>query len=114
LQSSDNANTRENEVQHFRAHQGHAILVAGIAVGGVAIDWSCATHAVFAELDWTPANVQQAEMRTFSPLRPSVVVYLYVDAEIEQKLINALAVKEGFQQSIGLGLAEITRAVLGR
>jgi hypothetical protein len=110
---SEYAKTSENEaeVERFRAHEGPAVMVIGIAVGGVALDLSCSDYAIFAELDWIPANMQQAEMRTFHPSRPHVVVYLYADILTEQALVAALGVREGFQSSLGLGGAEIARMV---
>lgn len=99
-------------VRDFKRCTGAAILVASIAAGGVAQDWSCSDYAIFAELDWTPANVQQAEMRTFSPLRPHCVVYLYADVDVEKRLIEALAVKECFASSLALGPDDITNEIL--
>lgn len=112
LHASDSAGAREEKLGAFRSINGPAAIVIGIAVGGVAIDLSCADHAVFAELDWTPANVHQAEMRTFHPSRPHAVVYLVADIPVEMRLIEVLGVREGFQTALGLGAVEIARMVL--
>ena len=88
-------------------------MVAGMAVGGEAIDLSCATHAVFAELDWTPLVVYQARMRTFSPARPDVVIYLHSDTQVERRLLDVLGVNEHLADRIGLGIEDVAKAVLG-
>jgi hypothetical protein len=87
-------------------------LVASIEVGGVSWDLSCSDYAIFVELDWTPANVYQAAMRTFHISRPHVLVFLYTDDPIESKLIEALDVKNGFAAAVGLGSNEILQKVL--
>jgi SWI/SNF-related matrix-associated actin-dependent regulator 1 of chromatin subfamily A len=113
LRAEDSQDARMEQVERFRATAGPAVMVAGIAVGGVAIDLSCATHAVFAELEWIPAMVYQAEMRTFHPSRPHVVTYLVADVPVEMRLIEALGAREGFQAALGLGGDEVARMVLG-
>jgi SNF2 family DNA or RNA helicase len=87
-------------------------MVASMGVGGVGRDLSCSDYAIFVELDWTPANVQQAEMRTFHKDRPHVVVVLYTDDPVESRLIEALDIKNGFAGALGLGSNEIMRKVL--
>lgn len=111
---SEYQTTDENEEQlgQFREFNGPAVMVIGLACGGVALDASCADYAIMAELDWIPAIVQQAEMRTFDPSRPHVVVYLYADIEIERKLVDALSIREGFQSALGLSADQIARFVL--
>lgn len=112
LASADAQKVRDEAIADFKRCNGHAVMVASIAVGGVAIDLSCADYAVFAEFDWTPANMYQAEMRTFHPSRPHTVVYLYLDVSIERALVDALSVREGFNQVLGLGENDVSKAVL--
>ena len=111
LESSMSAQVRDWNVQAFRDHDGPAYLVASMGVGGVGLDLSCSDYAIFVELDWTPANVYQAEMRTFHMTRPHVVVYLYADSPTETALMDALDTKNGFAAALGLGSAEIMRKV---
>jgi SWI/SNF-related matrix-associated actin-dependent regulator 1 of chromatin subfamily A len=112
LQSSDPAHKREQIVEAFRAQEGPAFLVASMGVGGVGLDLSCSDYAIFVELDWTPAVVYQAEMRTFHKDRPHVLVFLHADAPVETKLIDALDVKNSFANALGLGSDDIARSVL--
>jgi SNF2-related domain len=112
LQSSDPALKREAIIDAFRHTEGPAFLVASMGVGGVGLDLSCSDYAIFAELDWTPAVVSQAEMRTFHISRPHVVVYLHTDDPVETALIEALDVKNSFANAVGLGESEIIQKVL--
>jgi hypothetical protein len=112
LRSSDSVAQREVNVDEFRRHDGPAFLVASMGVGGVGLDLSCSDHAIFVELDWTPAMVYQAEMRTFHKDRPQSVTYFYTDDPTETKLIAALDAKNGFANALGLGSEDIMREVL--
>jgi SWI/SNF-related matrix-associated actin-dependent regulator 1 of chromatin subfamily A len=114
LQADDNQRMRDAIIAGFKAHVGPCVMIASIAIGGVAIDLSCADYAIFAEFDWTPANMYQATMRTFHPSRPDTVLYLYADVPIERDLVDALRIREGFAGALNLGSNEITQAVLGR
>ncbi len=112
LRSSDSVAQREVNVDEFRRHDGPAFLVASMGVGGVGLDLSCSDHAIFVELDWTPAMVYQAEMRTFHKDRPQSVTYFYTDDPTETKLIAALDAKNGFANAVGLGSDDIMQEVL--
>jgi SWI/SNF-related matrix-associated actin-dependent regulator 1 of chromatin subfamily A len=100
-----------DQIRAFRA-ASTGVMVASIAAGGVAIDLSVSDYAIFAELDWIPANVNQAAMRTFNPARPHVLVYLYADVPVEMRLIEVLGVKEDFQNSLGLGFDAVASRIL--
>jgi SWI/SNF-related matrix-associated actin-dependent regulator 1 of chromatin subfamily A len=89
-----------------------AALVITIAVGQVGIDLSAARLAVFAEIDFTPALIAQAEMRTFSPLRPMNVRYIVADHPVEHALIAALTRKLDNSDSLGIPAAEAAIDVL--
>lgn len=111
IRSQDAPRMRDQEVQAFREIPGPAFMVAGMGVGGTAIDLSCSDYAIFVELDWTPANVSQAEMRTFHMSRPHVVVYLYTDNPVESNLIKALDLKDGFAKSLSMSAGDIANMV---
>lgn len=83
-----------------------AALVITISVGQVGIDLSHARHAIFAEVDWTPSTVAQAEMRTFSPDRPMAITYLVVDHSIDRALIDGLQRKCDAASALGVPAAD--------
>jgi SNF2 family DNA or RNA helicase len=113
LRSMDNANLRDWNVESFRAWDGPAFMVASMGVGGVSLDLSCSDYAIFVELDYTPAMVQQAEARTLHKDRPHIVVVLYTDDPIESRLIEALDIKNGFAGALGFSSADVIQKVFG-
>lgn len=66
------------------------VLIMSLAIGQAGIDLSHADQCIFAELDWTPAVIGQAEMRTFSPLRGDMVTYVVADHDIDRRLASVL------------------------
>lgn len=89
------------------------ILVCNIAVGQVGIDLSHASRAVFAELDFTPATIAQAEMRTFSPEREMEVIYLAAQHRVDEEIVKALSAKFGTSELMGVPAADAAIEVLG-
>jgi len=83
---------REVALSEWRK-QSNGVLVVSMAVAPAGIDLSHAAHCIFAELDWTPATMGQAAMRTFSPDRPNFETYIVAEHEIDQRLIEVLISK---------------------
>jgi SWI/SNF-related matrix-associated actin-dependent regulator 1 of chromatin subfamily A len=81
------------------------VLIATMAVAQVGIDLSHAHLAIFAELDYQPAILAQAEMRTYSPLRSMNITFVVADHIIDQRIIRALISKLGSSDPVGLGAA---------
>lgn len=92
----------------------NGVLIMSLGVGQVGIDLSHARHAIFAELDWTPAVVGQAEMRTFSPLRGDTIEYVVADHEIDLKLAGVLADKCEQAKLVGTPAADTAIDVIGQ
>lgn len=65
-------------------------LVMTISTGQVGIDLSHAHLGVFAEIDWTPAMIRQAEMRTYHPSRGMHITYVTADHLVERRMVMAL------------------------
>jgi SWI/SNF-related matrix-associated actin-dependent regulator 1 of chromatin subfamily A len=101
----DTVDKREDTIAAWRAAPV-AALVLTISVGQVAIDLSHARHAIFAEVDFTPTTVAQAEMRTFSPVQPMTVTYLIVDHSIDRRIVAALQEKCATGEQLGVPAAE--------
>lgn len=83
-----------------------AALVITLAVGQVAINLSHARHCVFAEEDWTPAVMSQAEYRPFLPDRPMTADYIVAEHPIDMKIVTALVQKCQAAAQIGVAAAE--------
>ena len=98
------ADEREARMDAWRA-KPNAALVATMAVGQVAIDLSHSRLAIFAEIDYTPAILGQAEMRTFSPDRPMNVTFVVANHVADQRIVRALVGKLSASDPLGLGAA---------
>ena len=103
---------REEILNRWRALATPAPLCITLAVGQVGIDLSAARQEVFAELDFTPSIVAQAEMRVFSPARPMSASYVIVDHDIDRKILAALQNKCDVAYRMGVPAAESTIGVL--
>lgn len=89
-----------------------AALVITIPAGQVGIDLSHARYAIFAELDFTPALVAQAQMRTFSPLRPMTIIYIVADHEVDRRVLTSMSTKMEVSDRIGVPAADAALEVL--
>lgn len=97
LTGQHSAVERQAAVEAFQ--NGDAdVFIGTIGAAGVGITLNRASHVVFAELDWTPGGVSQAEDRchrigqTDSVLVQHVVVDQSIDARMAQLLVQKQAV----------------------
>lgn len=84
----------------------NGVLVITIPTGMVGIDLAHAKRALFVEIDYTPALMEQAEKRTYSPMRPSYITYVVADHLIDRRMVEALSVKLTASRPLGLTAAE--------
>lgn len=112
ISGSTDMNLREDILNRWRQFPNPAPLVITLSVGQVGIDLSAARHCVFAELDFTPSIVAQAEMRTFSPLRPMAATYVIIDHDVDRRILAALQEKCDVAYRMGVPAAESTIGVL--
>lgn len=91
-----------NEILKKCREHTPCVLVATLASAGAGVDFSFAEEAIFLELDWTPAVVGQAEMRTFSPTRRMKATYLTANHPFEQKMVSVLMAKVANAERLGL------------
>jgi len=86
---------RQNSVDTFQAGQAD-VFIGTIGAAGVGITLTSASHVVFAELDWVPGNVSQAEDRCHRIGQDSSVLvqHLVVDGSIDARLAQVLVGKQ--------------------
>tara|TARA_Y100000817_G_scaffold73832_1_gene56671 strand:- start:10 stop:1944 length:1935 start_codon:yes stop_codon:yes gene_type:complete len=88
---------RQQAVDDFQAGRAK-VFIGNIIAAGVGLTLTASAHVVFAELDWVPGNVTQAEDRchrigqTNSVLVQHIVIDGSLDAKLAQTLVNKQAV----------------------
>jgi hypothetical protein len=75
-------------------------------VAQVGIDLSHSHMPIFVEIDYTPAMVSQAEMRTFKPGQAMNVTYIVADHFADRKIAQALFRKLEASSPVDLGTGE--------
>lgn len=95
---------RDEILAGWKAQPSQALVVT-MAVAQVGLDFSHARTAIFAELDYTPAMLAQAEMRTFAPTRSMDVIFIVADHVVDRRVVLALSKKLGAASPVGVAAA---------
>lgn len=103
LINGDNSHQLSEILENWKNDLAPKALVITMAVGQTAIDLSYARHCIFAEIDFTPVVVSQAEMRTFSIDRGMSAIYVVVNHPMDMSLVRSLLKK--ITLSIGVGIS---------
>jgi SWI/SNF-related matrix-associated actin-dependent regulator 1 of chromatin subfamily A len=88
------AEDKQAEVERFQSDEACRVFVGQIEAAGVGITLTAATRVVFAELDWVPGNVSQAEDRAHrigqhdSVLVQHLVLEGSLDATMAKRLVE--------------------------
>jgi len=87
---------RDGLVERFQTAAGTRVFIGSITAAGVGLTLTAARVAVFAELDWVPANITQAEDRIhrLGQTDPVNVYHLVIDGTIDQRLASLLIAKQ--------------------
>lgn len=90
------ADDRQAAVDAFQADPQTRVFIGSITAAGVGITLTAASHAVFAELDWVPGNVSQAEDRhhRIGQAESVLVQHVVLDGSIDAKLAKTLLAKQ--------------------
>ena len=86
---------KENSVTRFQNDPACKIFVGSIRAAGVGITLTAAAKVVFAELDWTPANMMQAEDRChrIGQTESVLVQHLVFDGSLDARMAEILVEK---------------------
>jgi len=87
---------RQEAVDRFQSDDDVKVFVGQIRAAGVGITLTAASHVVFAELDWTPGNVTQAEDRCHRIGQASSVLvqHLVLDGSLDARMVRTLVKKQ--------------------
>ena len=86
---------RQHAVETFQAGDAD-VFIGTIGAAGVGITLTSASHVVFAEMDWVPGNMSQAEDRChrIGQQNSVLVQHLVVDGSIDARLASVLVGKQ--------------------
>lgn len=88
---------KQSAVDRFQRDPTCKLFVGGILAAGVGITLTASSHVIFAELDWVPGNVTQAEDRCHRiGQHDSVLVeHLVLEESIDARMARVLIEKQG-------------------
>ena len=87
---------RQLYVERFQSNGTHRVIIGSIGAMGVGLTLTAASHVIFAELDWTPANVTQAEDRChrIGQTESVLVQHLVVKGSLDARMVELLIQKQ--------------------
>ena len=106
---------RQANVERFQADPTCTLFVGNLLAAGVGITLTASSHVVFAELDWRPAMVTQAEDRTHRiGQRDSVLVqHLVFDGSLDATMAKRIVEKQAIiDAALDVGMAAPEEAEL--
>lgn len=111
---------REAIIEQLRAAAASrpVCLVATMGALATAVNLNFADVEIFAELDWNPDSIAQAEMRPYDGTRPIAAIFLVADCDVDQKLADALLSKFEVKDKLGVqpgvgSVADVLQASIG-
>lgn len=93
---------RDKAVTEFQQNPDNKVFIGSITAAGVGITLTAASIAIFAEIDWSPGNMRQAEDRLHRIGQLSAVLIQYVVAErsIDANIAKTLARKTQYIERV--------------
>lgn len=91
-----NQTDRQESVDRFQNDSEVKVFIGTIGAAGVGITLTAASHVIFAELDWTPGAVTQAEDRThrIGQINPVLIQHLVLQDSLDARMAHILVAKQ--------------------
>ena len=104
---------RQAAVDRFQNDASCRVFVGSIKAAGVGLTLTAASHVIFAELDWVPGNITQAEDRChrIGQTDSVLIEHLVLDGSLDVSMAETLVDK---QAVIDAALDDVERAELAR
>jgi len=92
----DTKEQREEAIEKFQNDENCKVFIGGLKVAGVGITLTAASHVIFAELDWVPGNVSQAEDRCHRiGQKESVLIqHIILKNSLDARMVNMIVEKQ--------------------
>ena len=83
---------KDKVIESFQTDDKPQIIVANVIAGGVGITLTKAHVVMFAEIDWTPSNIMQAEARVHRITQDTKVqsIFLIADNSLDARIIEMI------------------------
>lgn len=96
LTSQTPMDDRQANVDRFQTDPSCRVFIGGIQAAGVGHTLTAASTVVFAELDWVPGNVSQAEDRChrIGQSAPVLIQHLVVDGSLDANMAQTIVSKQ--------------------
>ena len=87
---------RQSAVERFQGDETCRVFIGSIAAAGVGLTLTRASHVIFVELDWVPANLTQAEDRChrIGQTESVLVQHLVLDGSLDAKMARLITEKQ--------------------
>jgi len=97
LDGSTSNNRRDEVVEAFQSNTEIKLFIGQIQAAGEAITLTASSHVVFAELDWVPGNLTQAEDRVYGRANDphgALIQHLVVPGSLDAKMAQMVVEKQ--------------------
>lgn len=102
ITGADNAKQRMVAMDAFQKDPNVTVALCNLIAGGVGLNLTAATHVIFQDLDWVPANHLQAEDRCYriGQDKQVTVEYLLADGTLDRYIARLLEAKLKLIQAV--------------
>ncbi|MEX1024837.1 MAG: DEAD/DEAH box helicase [Planctomycetota bacterium] len=96
LAGDDSTAARQSAVDRFQTDATCRLFVGSITAAGLGITLTASAHVVFAELDWVPARMTQAEDRThrIGQTNSVLIQHLVLEGSLDARMVGTLLKKQ--------------------
>ncbi len=108
ITGADNTDKRNYALRKFKEDSNTRIIIISILAGGVGLNITNTSYAVFIELDWTYAIMEQAKARLHRIGQEHTTHFYYVvyESSIDHLIAKAIITKEILTETINEGIEQ--------